>query len=55
MTQQTETFPEESFAKLAAVEDGHFWFEERNNLIFGGYEKVCARVAAAKATSISPR
>jgi SAM-dependent methyltransferase len=33
MTLPLETFPEESFAKLARVEDGHFWFEERNNLI----------------------
>jgi SAM-dependent methyltransferase len=33
MTLPLETFPEESFAKLAEVEDGHFWFEERNNLI----------------------
>jgi len=39
MTQQTETFPEESFAKLAAVEDGHFWFEERNNLISWAMKK----------------
>lgn len=28
-----KTYPEESFARLAKLEAGHFWFEERNNLI----------------------
>jgi SAM-dependent methyltransferase len=39
MTLPLETFPEESFAKLAKVEDGHFWFEERNNLISWAMKK----------------
>jgi SAM-dependent methyltransferase len=39
MTLSLETFPEESFTKLAAVEDGHFWFEERNNLISWAMKK----------------
>jgi SAM-dependent methyltransferase len=39
MTLPLETFPEESFAKLAEVEDGHFWFEERNNLISWAMKK----------------
>jgi SAM-dependent methyltransferase len=33
VTLPLETFPEKSFAKLAEVEVGHFWFEERNSLI----------------------
>lgn len=28
-----ETYPQETFAEIAKLEDGHFWFEERNNLI----------------------
>jgi 2-polyprenyl-3-methyl-5-hydroxy-6-metoxy-1,4-benzoquinol methylase len=39
MVSSSETFPEESFAKLAEVEDGHFWFEERNNLISWAMKK----------------
>jgi SAM-dependent methyltransferase len=39
------TFPEESFTWLAAKEEGHFWFEQRNELIlwmienFSGYPR----------------
>jgi len=44
-TTHPRTFPEESFAWLAAKEEGHFWFEQRNKLIlwmikkFSGYPR----------------
>jgi SAM-dependent methyltransferase len=34
-----ETYPQDIFAKLAQLEDGHFWFEERNNLISWAIKK----------------
>jgi SAM-dependent methyltransferase len=39
MTALIEPFPRDAFAKLAQVEDGHFWFEERNNLISWAIKK----------------
>jgi 2-polyprenyl-3-methyl-5-hydroxy-6-metoxy-1,4-benzoquinol methylase len=39
LVQTTETYPEESFAALVRLEDGHFWFEERNNLISWAMKK----------------
>jgi SAM-dependent methyltransferase len=39
MTALIEPFPRDAFAKLAQVEDGHLWFEERNNLISWAMKK----------------
>lgn len=35
-----KTYPEESFARLEKLETGHFWFEERNNLVIWALHKI---------------
>jgi len=37
-----DTYPQAIFAELAQLEDGHFWFEERNNLISWAIKRYAA-------------
>lgn len=36
-----DSYPQEIFTELAQLEEGHFWFEERNNLISWAIEMQC--------------
>lgn len=46
LAKQNDGFPEESFAGLAKVEAGHFWFRARNALILWALGRYCPGFAS---------